>query len=41
MAASIDKIYERILEDLIAAEKMLTVNKVFGRIDKVGAQALL
>lgn len=37
MAASIDKIYERILEDLIAAEKMLTVNKVFGRIDKVGA----
>lgn len=41
MAESIDKIYDRILEDLLAAEKMLTVNKVFGRIDKVGAQALL
>ena len=37
MAESIDKIYDRILEDLLAAEKMLTVNKVFGRIDKVGA----
>lgn len=36
MAESIDKIYDRILEDLLAAEKMLTVNKVFGRIDKVG-----
>ena len=41
MAESIDKIYDRILEGLLAAEKMLTVNKVFGRIDKVGAQALL
>ena len=41
MAASIEKIYNRILEDLNRAEPMLTVNKVFGRIDKVGVQALL
>ena len=41
MAPSIEKIYERILEDLNRAEPMLSVNKVFGRIDKVGVQALL
>lgn len=41
MAESIDKIYDLILDDLTRAERMLTVNKVFGRIDKVGAQALL
>lgn len=41
MAPSIGKIYERILEDLNRAEPMLSVNKVFGRIDKVGVQALL
>lgn len=35
MAPSIEKIYERILEDLNRAEPMLSVNKVFGRIDKV------
>ncbi|WP_346691454.1 RagB/SusD family nutrient uptake outer membrane protein [Alistipes sp. Marseille-P5061] len=41
MAPSIEKIYERILEDLNRAEPMLSANKVFGRIDKVGVQALL
>lgn len=41
MAQSLEQIYDRILDDLLTAEPMLQVNKVFGRIDKAGVQALL
>lgn len=41
MAPSIQAIYERIIADLTEAEQMLSVNKVFGRVDKVAVQALL
>lgn len=41
MAESIEQIYEQIIADLTLAEQQLEVNKVFGRVDKVAAQALL
>lgn len=41
MAKSIEEIYDRIIADLTLAEQKLEVNKVFGRVDKVAAQALL
>lgn len=41
MARNIEQIYSRIIEDLEEAEKRLEVNKVFGRADKVAAQALM
>ena len=41
MAENIEQIYEQIISDLTLAEQQLEVNKVFGRVDKVAAQALL
>ena len=41
MAENIEQIYEQIIADLTLAEQQLEVNKVFGRVDKVAAQALL
>lgn len=41
MAGSIEEIYNLIISDLRKAESLLTVNKVFGRTDKVAAQAML
>ena len=41
MAESIEQIYGQIISDLTLAEQQLEVNKVFGRVDKVAAQALL
>lgn len=40
LATNIEQIYDQIIEDLTEAEK-LEVNKVFGRVDKVAAQALM
>lgn len=41
LAKSIDEIYGLIIDDCLKAEEMLTVNKVFGRADKIAACALL
>ena len=41
MAENIEQIYGQIISDLTLAEQQLEVNKVFGRVDKVAAQALL
>ena len=41
LARDIKEIYDLIISDLKEAEGMLQVNKVFGRADKVAAQALL
>ncbi|MBL1408272.1 RagB/SusD family nutrient uptake outer membrane protein [Sphingobacterium faecale] len=39
--ASMDEIYDFIISDCLEAEKILQINKVVGRVDKVGAQSLL
>jgi hypothetical protein len=41
MATDIEQIYGLIITDLLKAESMLSVSKVYGRADKVAAQALL
>lgn len=41
MADGLEQVWERIFTDLKDAEKLLEVNKVFGRVDKVAVQALL
>lgn len=41
MAPDIETIYKQIISDCSNAEKLLKVNKVFGRVDIVAAQALL
>lgn len=41
MAESIEQIYDFIISDFRHAESLLTVNKVFGRVDKVATQAML
>jgi hypothetical protein len=41
MANSIEEIYNLVIADLRKAESLLEVNKVFGRTDKVAAQAML
>ena len=41
LAASTEEIWNTVFSDLKRAEGLLEVNKVFGRVDKVAAQALL
>ena len=41
MAQSLDELYDLIIDDLHKADRMLKVNKVFGRADKVAAESLL
>jgi len=41
MAENIGQIYNLIISDLHLAESLMTVNKVYGRADKVAAQSLL
>lgn len=41
LAGSTEEIWELIFDDLKEADRLLEVNKVFGRVDKVAAEALL
>lgn len=41
MASGLDELYDLILSDLTRADELLEVNKAFGRVDKVAAEALL
>ncbi|MBP5397601.1 MAG: RagB/SusD family nutrient uptake outer membrane protein [Bacteroidales bacterium] len=41
LADNLMSIYDLIIDDCLRATRMLKVNKVFGRVDKVGAEALL